>query len=133
MNDRDDLLDEATLRRALRFEADEPLPRFDPRMIAAAARAVPATRLAFVALAAAFVTGVVAATVWSAAIAAGPQVADGVVPFVLPPLVAAATWLLPVVQAATQPIVPLSLIAALAVATAYELRERREGAHAHAS
>ena len=133
MNDRDELLDEAVLRRALRFEDDEPRPRFDTRAIAAVARTMPTRRVAFVALAASFVTGIVAAAVWSAALTIAPQVSDGVVSFTLPAVVAIATLVVPIAQAAGDPINPRSLIAALAVATAYELRERRERAHAHAS
>lgn len=133
MSDRDELLDEATLRRALRFEADEPRPRFDARAIAVVARAMPTRRVALVALAASFVTGIVAASVWSAALAIAPQVGDGLTALALPALVAVATVVVPIAQAASDPIIPLSLIAALAVATAYELRERRERAHAHAS
>ncbi len=70
-------LDETTLRRALRLEADERPPLFDPAAIAAAAQVRP--RIAIVSAAVAVGLGAVGA---------------------------------------------LSLVAALAIATAHELRER---------
>jgi hypothetical protein len=129
----DRMLDEATIRRALRLDADEPRPRFDTRAIAAVARATPARRVAFVALAASFITGLVAASVWSTALAVAPQAADELVSLILPPLVALATVVVPIAQAATDPVVPISIVAAIAVATLYELRERRERVHVHSS
>jgi hypothetical protein len=133
MNDRD-LLDETTLRRALRFESDEPRPRFDARALAAAARqTVPTRRVMFVALASSLITGLVAATVWSTALDEAPRAADQVVSVVIAGFVSVATVLVPIAQIAADPAVPLSLLAALGVAIAYELRERRERVHAHAS
>ena len=61
---RDDLLDETILRRALRLEADERAPVFDPAAIAAAGQR---PRLAVVsALVAIGIGAVGAVTVWSA-------------------------------------------------------------------
>lgn len=117
------LLDETTLRRALRLETDEPLPRFDPAAIAAAARQRPRLAMAS-ALVAVAITGVGAVAVWSAVALLLPTVAAqvfdvglGIVAIVAVP----AGTILELVQ---QPAVPLSLLAALAIATAYELRER---------
>jgi len=131
MNDRDDMLDEAALRRALRFDPGEPRPHFDPRMIAAVARQAPTRRVAVFALAASFVTGLVAATVWSAALGVAPTIADGVVSTVIPIAIVVASVVVPIAQLAADPVVPASLLAALGVAIVYELRERRERAHVH--
>ena len=117
-----DLLDETTLRRALRLEADERAPLFDPAAIAAAARVRP--RMVLVSGFAALAVGVVGAVaVWSAVAFFLPMlVADafdlglGMLAFVAVPL--SAIW--NVVQ---QPVVPLSLVVAIAIATLHELRE----------
>lgn len=135
MNERrDDLLDEAILRRALRLEADEPLPRFDARAIAARAeRRVPTTRLILSGIAAAVVTGLAAAGIWSLILAAAPTLAESAMSALLAAVVAVATLLVPIAQIAAEPAIPLSLLAALGVAILYELRERREHLHVHAS
>ena len=133
MNERrDDLLDEAVLRRALRLEADERAPRFDAAAIALAAPAF-TRRNAFGALAAAVVLGVAAAVVWSAIFTAFPAVADAAMATAIGAVVAIATLLLPIGEFAAQPAVPLSLLAALGVAILHELRDRREHEHANAS
>jgi hypothetical protein len=130
---RDELIDEALLRRALRFEAGEPTPRFDPAAIAALARprAIPAVALAGVIFAVAI--AVTASTVWSVASALAPDVWDGVVSLLLDGVTGLASLLYPVTQAVTDPAVPLSLIAATAVAIYHEMQTRRERAHVHAS
>jgi len=135
MNERrGDLLEETTLRRALRLESDERPPRFDPAAIAAAARAVrPSSAAILTGLAVAGVTGVVAGTVWSFILGAAPQLADAVGGAALEALISLATLLVPIAQIATEPAVPLSLLAALGVAILFELRERREHAHVHSS
>ena len=131
---RDDLLDERVLRRALRFESDERLPRFDARAIALLARdARPAPRVLVLGLIAAVMTGLIAAAVWSAALDAAPTLLDSAVVTLMPGVIAVATLLVPIAQIAAEPAVPLSLLAALGVATLYELRERREHANVHAS
>ena len=117
-----DLLDETTLRRALRLEADERAPLFDPAAIAAAARVRP--RMVLVSAFAALAVGIVGAVaVWSALAYFLPTlVADaldlglGTLAFVAVPV--SAIW--SVVQ---QPVVPLSLVVAIAIATLHELRE----------
>ncbi len=134
MNERDQLIDETVLRRSLRFEADERVPRFDANAIAAiAAAARPLGRTAGIALAAAAVTGIIAGTVWSAIASNAPAILNVVANGLIDLLVALAQLLLPVAELASQPAVPLSLLAALGVAIVHELRERRENAHAHAS
>lgn len=117
-------LEEATLRRALRLEPDERPPLFDPAAIAAAARQRP--RLAIVSALVALGLGTVGAVaVWSAVaiflptlVADGFAIGLGVVAIVAVP----ATRVAEIVQ---QPAVPLSLLVALAIATAHELRESR--------
>jgi hypothetical protein len=119
---RSELLDETTLRRALRLEADERAPLFDPAAIAAAARLRP--RLALVGALAALAVGTFGAVVvWSAvAILLPALVADafdiglGVLALVAVPASA-------VVNLVQQPVVPLSLLVAIAIATLHELRE----------
>ena len=130
MNDRD-FFDEASLRRALRFEADENVPRFDVAAIAAAAhRTGPTRRTVAVAIGASVVVGVIAGGAWSAILAAAPGLGEAAMATVLDAVVAAATVLLPLADIASQPAVPISLLAALGIAI---LHERRERAHVHAS
>jgi hypothetical protein len=117
-------LDEATLRRALRLEADERPPIFDPAAIAAAARQRP--RLAMLSALVALGLGALGAVaVWSAvAIFLPTLVADGfaIGLGVLAIIAVPASGVAEIVQ---QPAVPLSLLVALAIATAHELRESR--------
>lgn len=134
MNDRDELIDETVLRRSLRFEADERVPRFDANAIAAQAAAErPWGRTVGIVLAATVVTSAVAGTVWSAIASNAPAIVNTLANALIDLVVALATVLVPVAEIASQPVVPLSLLAALGVAIAYELRERREHVHAHAS
>ena len=136
MNDRhDDLFDESVLRRALRLEPDESAPRFDARTIALMARqpVAPTLRQAGFALGAALVVGFAAGNVWSAIFAAAPSIADAAMSGLVDLAISVAAVLLPLADVAQQPAIPLSLLAALAVAILYELRERRERAHANAS
>lgn len=134
MNERDDLIDETVLRRSLRFEPDERAPHFDVAAIAAMAEAEhPWRRTMLVALTAAALTGAVAGTVWSAIAEHGAQIASLVANGLLDALITLVTLLVPVAQAASEPVVPLSLLAALGVAIIHELRERKESVHVHAS
>ena len=135
MNERrDDLIDETVLRRALRFEADERVPRFDAAAIALAARRPAFGRHnAFGALAVAALLGGAAIGVWSTIFAAFPSLGDAIIATVIDAAVTLATALLPIAEFAAQPAVPLSLLAALGVAILHELRDRREHAHADAS
>ena len=133
MNDRDELLDETTLRRALRFESDETVPAFNVAAIAALAVARPSWRGAFVGVAACAVTALVAWSIWSALITLAPQIVGPAAMLMLEALVTVATLLEPLAELASQPVVPFSLLAALGVAIIHELYERREHAHANAS
>ena len=133
MNERDELLDETTLRRALRFEADEAVPAFNVAAIAALAGTRPSWRVGLVGFAAFAVTAVVAWSVWSALIALAPEIVGPAAMFLLESVVAVATALEPLAEVAAQPVVPFSLLAALGVAIIHELYERREHAHANAS
>lgn len=119
---RNELLDETVLRRALRLEADERAPVFDPAAIAAAARLRP--RLVVVSALVSLAIGTLGAVaVWSAIAFLVPTlVADafdlglGVLALVAVPV--SVIWGL--VQ---QPVVPLSLVVAIVIATLHELRE----------
>jgi hypothetical protein len=121
---RGELLDEKILRRALRLESDEHAPVFDPAAIAAAARQRPrlATLSALVALA---LTGAGAVVVWSTVVVFLPRLVADAFDAALGALVIFAIPATAIADLAQQPVVPLSLIAALAIATAHELRERR--------
>jgi hypothetical protein len=126
---RDDLLDETTLRRALRLEADERAPLFDPAAIAAAARYRP--RLAVVSALVALALGVVGAVaVWSAVAVFLPTVVAGAFDASLGLLALLAVPASAIADLVQQPVVPLSLLAALAIATWHELRERMTYANA---
>ena len=128
---RDDLLDEAVLRRALRLEADERVPRFDAGAIALAARRdIP--RTAFGVIGGAAVLAATAWGVWTTIFAIFPTVGDAVIAAAIDAAVAVASLLVPVAELAAQPAIPLSLLAALGVAILHELRDRREHVHADA-
>jgi hypothetical protein len=124
MNDRHkELIDETTLRRALRFDADERLPSFDPAAIAAAAeRPRLAAAMALIAVA---VTAAGAAVVWSAFAILAPAVMVQGFDFVMGLIAVLAVPARTITDVVQQPAVPLSLLAALAIATAYEWSERR--------
>lgn len=119
---RDELLDEAILRRALRLEADERAPVFDPAAIAATARQRP--RLALLTLVALGFVGVGAVAAWSAIAMLLPTVVANAFDLLLAALALVAVPASAIAGVVQQPVVPLSLLAALAIATAYELRER---------
>jgi hypothetical protein len=127
---RNDLLDETILRRALRLEVDEPRPVFDP--VAIAAVAGQRARLAVVsALVALGLVSVGAVAAWSAVVFFLPTVVQSVFDVALMLLATLAVPASATLEIALQPAVPMSLLAALAVATAHELRERV--GHANAS
>lgn len=123
MNDRrDDLLDETILRRALRLESDERSPIFDAAAIAAAGQR---PRLAVVsALVAVGLVAMGAVAVWSAVAFFLPTVVANAFDVALMLLASLAVPASATLEIAQQPVVPLSLLAALAIATAHELRER---------
>ena len=127
---RDDLLDETILRRALRLEVDEPRPVFDPVAIAAAAGQ--RARLAVVsALVALGLVSLGAVAAWSAVVFFLPTAVANVFDVALMLLAFLAVPASAIADIALQPVVPLSLFAALAIATLHELRERV--GHANAS
>ena len=131
-DEREELLSEATLRRALRLEADERAPLFDAAAIAAAARWRP--RIALVsALVAVALSALGAIVVWSAATFLLPTVAGDVFEVALGLIALVAVPASGIADLVQQPVVPLSLLAALVIATAHELRQGRELAHARAS
>jgi hypothetical protein len=120
---RDDLLDESVLRRALRLEPDERAPLFNAAAIALAAR--PRTRLALAsALVAIAISAAGAVTVWSAAAIFAPAVGANAFELGLGIVAMLAVPATAILELAQQPAVPLSLLAAIAIATAHELRER---------
>lgn len=119
---REDLLDETILRRALRLESDERPPVFDPAAIAAAGQR---PRLAVVsALVAVGLVSAGAVVVWSAVAFLLPTVVANAFDVALLLLASLAVPASATLEIAQQPVVPLSLLAALAIATAHELRER---------
>jgi len=116
-------LDETTLRRALRLEADERPPLFDPADIAAAARERP--RIAMISALAAIALGAVGAVVvWSAVAILLPTLVVDAFDLGLGLLAMLAVPVSGVADLVQQPVVPVSLVVALAIATAHELRER---------
>ena len=120
---RDELLDEAILRRALRLEPDERAPVFDAAAIAAVAR--PRTRLAVISALVAVGLGAAGAlTAWWAATMFAPAVVASAFDLVLGLVALLAVPATTILGIAQQPAVPLSLAAAIAIATAHELRER---------
>ena len=118
-----ELLDETTLRRALRLDADERPPLFDPASVAASAesRSPHALATGLVALA---LTAVGAVAVWSAVAVFLPTALASVFDVVLGTFALLAVPASGIAEIAQQPVVPLSLVVALAIATAHELRER---------
>jgi len=129
---REELLDEATLRRALRLEADERAPLFDPAAIAAAARGRP--RLAIIsALVALALSAMGAIVVWSAATLLLPTIIASAFATLLDAIALIAVPASTIAYLVQQPAVPLSLLVALVIAIAHELRQGREFAHADAS
>ena len=133
-NERDDLMDETVLRRALRLEPDEGAPRFDARTIALMARAsTPSLRSIGYALTAAVLVGFAAGGIWSSIFATAPSILDTATKAIVDVAIPLSSVLLPLLDLAQQPAIPLSVLAALGVAILYELRERRERAHADAS
>ena len=129
---REELLDEATLRRALRLEADERAPLFDPAAIAAAARGRP--RLAIIsALVALALSAMGAIVVWSAATLLLPTIIASAFATLLDAIALIAVPASTIAYLVQQPAVPLSLLVALVIAIAHELRQGKELAHADAS
>ncbi|HUQ41212.1 MAG TPA: hypothetical protein VM052_01805 [Candidatus Limnocylindrales bacterium] len=127
-------LDEIVLRRALRLESDERMPRLGAGAIALMAQRPRVTQRAIVAAAlGASAMAVVAVALWSAIFALAPALADGIMSTLIDLAIGVATLVLPIAEIASQPAVPVSLLAALSVAILHELRERREHAHANAS
>ena len=125
---RGELLDETTLRRALRLESDERAPMFDAAAIAAAAHSRP--RLAIVSVAAVALAGVGAVAVWSAVAIFLPTVVTSAFDLGLAIVAFIAVPASTVAELVQQPVVPVSLFVALAIVTAHELRERMTYANA---
>jgi hypothetical protein len=115
-------LDETVLRRALRLEADERAPRFDPAAIAAAASLRP--RLATLSALIVVVGAAGAVAVWSAVAIFLPTVVADAFDLALGMLALLAVPASRLAELIQQPVVPLSLVVALAIATVHELRER---------
>lgn len=122
MSDERELLDEGVLRRALRLDAEEMPARLDAALIAAAAAEHAPGRGPIVATAAiAFVAG----WVWSEVlrVLAGALFAAGaidVVAAVVSVVTSVAIGVAPLAEAATQPAVPLAVMAAAAIAVLHE-------------
>jgi len=125
-----DLLEEGVLRRALRLVGDERSPRFDPADIAAAAARRPVVGNVLVA---AIAAGSVAYALWATVSAAAPTLVADALDGSIALVASAAVPALMLVDALQQPVVPASVLAALLVATAHELRQRKEAPPAFAS
>ncbi len=134
MNDRhEDLVDEAVLRRSLRLEPDERAPRLDPAALAAAAeRRAPWLAIGASAIAVSL-TAVVAASVWTIVAMFAPSLLADAFDTALATLAQVAVPLAGIVETAQAPVVPASILAALAIAIVFELRQGRETRHAVAS
>lgn len=130
----DQLFDERDLRRALRLDGDEMPPRFDPAALAAAARVTALSRRAVAAMVVAVVaTGIVGTFVWQELLDLAPLGVSALLGAAIGVVAMVATVLLSLAQAASEPVVPASLLAVLAVVIVYELVERREHRHVNAS
>jgi hypothetical protein len=130
---KDELFDEIRLRRALRLDATELPSRIDVAALAAEAEA---SRPAFVAasLLSTVVAGIAGAALAGLAIVALPAVAPALASEIFAGLIEilarVAVPVSSILEAAQQPAVPVSALAALAVAIAYEYTQRRERASA---
>lgn len=136
MNDRReelDPLDEAVLRRSLRLEPDERAPRLDEAaLVAAAVRRAPWLAIGASAIAVS-VTALVAASVWTILAMFAPALLADAFDAALATLAQVAVPVAGIVETAQAPVVPASILAALAVAIFFELRHGRETQHAVAS
>jgi len=139
MNDvpENDALAEATLRRALRLDADERPPRLDAVAIAAGAtRRNTGEQLLRIARGLALV-GISLGIVATLAAGALPAVMDldpsGLFGVALATLAAAAERLVPLATAATDPAVATATLAALIFAIVYERGSGRESVRVRAS
>jgi hypothetical protein len=130
---RDELIDETVLRRALRLDAEERAPHFDPAAIAALARPRLGSGHAFGLLVLAVAVGVTATTFWWNVFTDGPAVLGGTISVALEGLALVASLLYPALEAFSDPAVPLSLLVALGITIVYEMRIRREHVHAEAA
>ena len=126
---RNELLDETALRRALRLEADERPPQFDPAAIALAARQRPRFAVLGV-LGAVALAAIGAVAVWSAITIFMPGVVASAFDASLAAIALIAVPASAIYELIQQPVVPLSLLTALAIVTAHELRERMTYANA---
>lgn len=122
------LLDEHTLRRALRLDADEVPARLDPALIAAAAAPRRNDRLV-TAVAVAFIGG----WAWSELVRAllgGFVAATGIDPLAVAIglVTDALVRVAPLAQAATSPVTPIAILAAAVVAVLSERQGRARAA-----
>jgi CBS domain containing-hemolysin-like protein len=122
------LLDEHTIRRALRLDAEEIPARLDPAIVAAAARASRSRTSTGIALAAAaaFVGGWVWSEVFRALV--GTVLASaGIDPVALAVDVADAVALriAPIAQAASMPVIPIAIFVAAVIAALFEQMKGR--------
>ncbi len=128
------LFDESELRRVLRLEGDELPPRLDAAAIALAAREEGRDRFVLAAVPAVVgATALAAALVWQQLFALAPLVGPALLGVAVAGAAALAAAVVPLAETASDPAVPLSLLAALGVVIVRELIERREHAHVHAS
>lgn len=130
MSDRERLFDEHELRRALRLDGDERPWRLDAAALAAAARRVDARRRALVMMLGGVVaTAALSVIVWAQLFALAPAAGREALSLVIGAFTGVATVLILLAQAAAEPVVPVGLVAVLAIVIISELVERRERRH----
>lgn len=132
-SEREGLLDEHRLRRALRLDASELPPRLDPALIASAARGDVGRTREMVTLA-----GITFAAGWASSELARVLVATLAAATGVDPLAVAiggataiAVRIAPIAELATAPAIPLAILASLTLAIAFE--QRRSTGHAAAT
>lgn len=133
--EREGLLEESVLRRALRLDPGELPPRLDPVTLAATARAEDRRRGEVVGIAAiAFVAGWAASEITRAALGALLAATEiDILGGAIAVVATVAVWASAVVDAVTMPTVPIAILAAVVLAIAFERSQRKGAGHVSSS